>query len=208
MRRPPAASALPPIRDQGPSVDRPRSVLGVVRSIGIDLSHRFDRSADDDGERVVPTDTASIATFEGQIGRQVADFAAKAGIADMKLVLARDQGSLGICSETIAPTAPGREVGRRRSANVLRPGGLSARWSARCRAGTVDLTMAGHLLADVVDVEVIDQIVGGRGRETGEAEREGDLRKPFQPDIRPRTGQADVEPVVDTHRQVRRRLCT
>jgi NAD(P)-dependent dehydrogenase (short-subunit alcohol dehydrogenase family) len=58
---------------------------------------------DDDGERGVIINTASIAAFEGQIG-QVAYSAAKAGIAGMTLTMARDLGSLGIRVNTIAPS--------------------------------------------------------------------------------------------------------
>jgi NAD(P)-dependent dehydrogenase (short-subunit alcohol dehydrogenase family) len=57
----------------------------------------------DDGERGVIINTASIAAFEGQIG-QVAYTAAKAGIAGMSLTMARDLGSMGIRVNTIAPS--------------------------------------------------------------------------------------------------------
>ena len=57
----------------------------------------------EDGERGVIIQTASIAAFEGQIG-QVAYAAAKAGIAGMTLVMARDLGSLGIRVVTVAPS--------------------------------------------------------------------------------------------------------
>jgi NAD(P)-dependent dehydrogenase (short-subunit alcohol dehydrogenase family) len=58
---------------------------------------------DDNGERGVILNTASIAAFEGQIG-QVAYTAAKAGIAGMSLTMARDLGSLGIRVMAIAPS--------------------------------------------------------------------------------------------------------
>lgn len=57
----------------------------------------------EDGERGVIINTASIAAFEGQIG-QVAYTASKAGVAGMTLVVARDLGSLGIRCMTIAPS--------------------------------------------------------------------------------------------------------
>ena len=57
----------------------------------------------EDGERGVIINTASIAAFEGQIG-QVAYTAAKAGIAGMSLTMARDLGGLGIRVNTIAPS--------------------------------------------------------------------------------------------------------
>jgi NAD(P)-dependent dehydrogenase (short-subunit alcohol dehydrogenase family) len=59
--------------------------------------------SNDDGERGVIVNTASIAAFEGQIG-QVAYTAAKAGIAGMSLTMARDLGSMGIRVNTIAPS--------------------------------------------------------------------------------------------------------
>jgi NAD(P)-dependent dehydrogenase (short-subunit alcohol dehydrogenase family) len=58
---------------------------------------------DENGERGVILNTASIAAFEGQIG-QVAYTAAKAGIAGMTLTMARDLGSLGIRVMAIAPS--------------------------------------------------------------------------------------------------------
>ncbi|GAB2857243.1 SDR family NAD(P)-dependent oxidoreductase [Nocardioides pacificus] len=58
---------------------------------------------DEDGERGVIINTASIAAFEGQIG-QVAYSAAKAGIAGMTLTMARDLGSFGIRVLAIAPS--------------------------------------------------------------------------------------------------------
>jgi NAD(P)-dependent dehydrogenase (short-subunit alcohol dehydrogenase family) len=57
----------------------------------------------EDGERGVIIQTASIAAFEGQIG-QVAYAAAKAGIAGMTLTMARDLGGLGIRVNTVAPS--------------------------------------------------------------------------------------------------------
>ena len=58
---------------------------------------------DENDERGVIINTASIAAFEGQIG-QVAYTAAKAGIAGMSLTMARDLGSLGIRVMAIAPS--------------------------------------------------------------------------------------------------------
>jgi NAD(P)-dependent dehydrogenase (short-subunit alcohol dehydrogenase family) len=61
------------------------------------------RNEPEDDERGVIITTSSIAAFEGQIG-QVAYSAAKAGIAGMALVMARDLGSLGIRAVAIAPS--------------------------------------------------------------------------------------------------------
>ena len=56
----------------------------------------------DDGERGVIINTASIAAFEGQIG-QVAYAASKGGVAAMTLPAARELASFGIRVNTIAP---------------------------------------------------------------------------------------------------------
>jgi NAD(P)-dependent dehydrogenase (short-subunit alcohol dehydrogenase family) len=58
----------------------------------------------DDGERGVIINTASIAAFEGQIG-QVAYSASKGGIVGMTLPAARDLGKVGIRVMAIAPGA-------------------------------------------------------------------------------------------------------
>ena len=66
-------------------------------------AHMANNEPNEDDERGVLINTASIAAFEGQIG-QVAYTAAKAGIAGMTLTMARDLGMLGIRVNTIAPS--------------------------------------------------------------------------------------------------------
>ena len=56
----------------------------------------------EDGERGVIVNTASVAAFEGQVG-QVAYSASKAGVVGMTLPIARDLCKLGIRICTIAP---------------------------------------------------------------------------------------------------------
>jgi 3-hydroxyacyl-CoA dehydrogenase/3-hydroxy-2-methylbutyryl-CoA dehydrogenase len=56
----------------------------------------------DDGEKGVVVNVASIAAFEGQIG-QAAYSASKGGVAAMTLPLARDLASLGVRVNCIAP---------------------------------------------------------------------------------------------------------
>ncbi len=81
--------------------------------IGVNLVGLFDvvrRTAaviaanepNDDGERGVIVNVASIAAFEGQVG-QAAYSASKGGVAAMTLPLARDLAGLGIRVMTIAP---------------------------------------------------------------------------------------------------------
>jgi len=80
--------------------------LNLVATFNIARLAAFSMSTNepnDDGERGVIINTASIAAFEGQIG-QVSYSAAKAGIAGMSLTMARDLGSLGIRVNTIAPS--------------------------------------------------------------------------------------------------------
>lgn len=55
-----------------------------------------------DGERGVVINTASVAAFEGQIG-QAAYSASKGGVTAMTLPIARDLGSIGVRVCTIAP---------------------------------------------------------------------------------------------------------
>ena len=57
---------------------------------------------DDDGQRGVIINTASIAAFDGQIG-QAAYSASKGAIVGMTLPIARDLASFGIRIMTIAP---------------------------------------------------------------------------------------------------------
>ena len=59
-------------------------------------------TADDDGQRGVVINTASIAAFEGQIG-QIAYSASKGGVAGMTVPAARDLARHGIRVNTIAP---------------------------------------------------------------------------------------------------------
>ena len=61
-----------------------------------------DNDPNDQGERGVIVNTASVAAFEGQVG-QAAYSASKGGVAAMALPLAREFARLGIRVNTIAP---------------------------------------------------------------------------------------------------------
>lgn len=65
--------------------------------------HMSKNEPNEDQERGVIINTASIAAFEGQIG-QVAYTASKAAVAGMCLTMARDLGSFGIRVNAIAPS--------------------------------------------------------------------------------------------------------
>lgn len=60
------------------------------------------QTPNEDGERGVIINVASVAAFEGQIG-QVAYSASKAGVVGMTLTMARDLCAFGIRVVTIAP---------------------------------------------------------------------------------------------------------
>jgi NAD(P)-dependent dehydrogenase (short-subunit alcohol dehydrogenase family) len=91
----------------------PHSLGGFTRTIGINLIGTFNllrlaaeamtrNTPNDDGERGVVVNTASVAAFDGQIG-QAAYSASKAGIVGMTLPIARELARFGIRVMTIAP---------------------------------------------------------------------------------------------------------
>lgn len=79
------------------------NLIGTFNTNRLCAHHMSTNEPNDDEERGVLINTASIAAFEGQIG-QVAYTAAKAGVAGMTLTMARDLGTLGIRVNTIAPS--------------------------------------------------------------------------------------------------------
>ncbi len=79
------------------------NLIGSFNVNAIIAEHMARNEPNEEGERGVMINTASIAAFEGQIG-QVAYTAAKGGIAAMTLTMARDLGTLGIRCMTIAPS--------------------------------------------------------------------------------------------------------
>jgi NAD(P)-dependent dehydrogenase (short-subunit alcohol dehydrogenase family) len=89
------------------------SLAGFVRTININLIGTFNmirlaaeamagNAPNDEGERGVIVNTASVAAFDGQMG-QAAYSASKAGVAGMTLPVARDLSRNGIRVMTIAP---------------------------------------------------------------------------------------------------------
>ena len=91
----------------------PASLAGFTRVIQINLIGTFnairlaaavmaENSPDEEGERGVIINTASVAAFDGQIG-QAAYSASKGGIVGMTLPIARDLARTGIRVMTIAP---------------------------------------------------------------------------------------------------------
>ncbi|MFN3986425.1 MAG: 3-hydroxyacyl-CoA dehydrogenase [Rhodocyclaceae bacterium] len=93
--------------------DGPHRLESFSRTVGINLIGTFNMvrlaaaamaaaSADENGERGVIVNTASVAAFDGQIG-QAGYAASKAGIVGMTLPLARELARSGIRVMTIAP---------------------------------------------------------------------------------------------------------
>ena len=78
------------------------NLLGTFNVLRLAAASMVDNDPDDDGERGVCVNTASIAAFDGQIG-QVAYAASKGGIVGLTLPAARDLAGRGVRVVTIAP---------------------------------------------------------------------------------------------------------
>ncbi len=78
------------------------NLVGSFNCIRLVSAEMEKNDPQDDGERGVIINTASVAAFEGQMG-QAAYGASKAGVAGMTLPVARDLMNIGIRVNTIAP---------------------------------------------------------------------------------------------------------
>jgi NAD(P)-dependent dehydrogenase (short-subunit alcohol dehydrogenase family) len=78
------------------------NLVGTFNSLRYAAAAMAGNDPDDDGERGVIVNTASIAAFDGQIG-QVAYSASKGAIVGLTLPAARDLAAVGIRVNTIAP---------------------------------------------------------------------------------------------------------
>jgi NAD(P)-dependent dehydrogenase (short-subunit alcohol dehydrogenase family) len=78
------------------------NLIGTFNVLRLAANAMLENEPNDDGERGVCVNTASIAAFDGQIG-QVAYAASKGGVVGMTLPAARDVASKGIRVVTIAP---------------------------------------------------------------------------------------------------------
>jgi 3-hydroxyacyl-CoA dehydrogenase / 3-hydroxy-2-methylbutyryl-CoA dehydrogenase len=93
---------------KGPHPLQPFEIIIAINLIGTFNVLRFAAASmigndpDEDGERGVCVNTASIAAFDGQVG-QVAYSASKGGVVGMTLPVARDLAQYGIRVNTIAP---------------------------------------------------------------------------------------------------------
>jgi len=78
------------------------NLIGTFNVIRLTAQRMSTNERNDEGERGVVVNTASVAAFDGQIG-QAAYSASKGGVVGMTLPIARDLASLGIRVCTIAP---------------------------------------------------------------------------------------------------------
>jgi len=78
------------------------NLIGTFNVIRLAAAEMAKNQPNEEGERGVIINTASIAAFEGQIG-QAAYSASKGGVVGMTLPIARDLAPLGIRVMTIAP---------------------------------------------------------------------------------------------------------
>ncbi|KQC09051.1 MAG: 3-hydroxy-2-methylbutyryl-CoA dehydrogenase [Smithella sp. SDB] len=78
------------------------NLVGTLNVIRLAVEQMMNNKPNEEGEKGVIINTASIAAFEGQIG-QVAYSASKAGIVGMTLPIAREISEYGIRIVTIAP---------------------------------------------------------------------------------------------------------
>src|SRR3712207_4634516 len=78
------------------------NLIGTFNALRFAAKAMLDNEPDEEGERGVCVNTASIAAFDGQIG-QLAYSASKGGVVGMTLPAARDLSGVGIRVNTIAP---------------------------------------------------------------------------------------------------------
>ncbi len=78
------------------------NLIGTFNVIRLAAEQMQHNKPDEDGQRGVMINTASVAAFDGQIG-QAAYSASKGGVAAMTLPIARELAALGIRVMTIAP---------------------------------------------------------------------------------------------------------
>jgi NAD(P)-dependent dehydrogenase (short-subunit alcohol dehydrogenase family) len=78
------------------------NLIGTFNTLRLAATAMTDNEPNDEGERGVCVNTASIAAFDGQIG-QVAYSASKGGIVGLTLPAARDLAGRGVRVVTIAP---------------------------------------------------------------------------------------------------------
>lgn len=78
------------------------NLIGTFNVLRLAAEQMANNEIDEQGQRGVIINTASVAAFDGQMG-QAAYSASKAGVVGMTLPIARDLASIGVRNMTIAP---------------------------------------------------------------------------------------------------------
>ena len=78
------------------------NLIGTINTLRLAASAMVGNEPDDEGERGICVNTASIAAFDGQIG-QVSYSASKGGIVGLTLPVARELAGKGVRVMTVAP---------------------------------------------------------------------------------------------------------
>lgn len=136
----------------------PHAMSSFLRTLNINLGGTFNmvrlaaeimqqQPADDDGERGVIVNTASVAAFDGQIG-QAAYAASKGGVVAMTLPLARELARFGIRVVTIAPGIMETPMLLKMPADVQEALGRSVPFPPRLGKATEFAGLVEHVLGN------------------------------------------------------------
>ena len=136
----------------------PHAMGSFLRTLNINLGGTFNmvrlaaeimqqQPPDDDGERGVIINTASVAAFDGQIG-QAAYAASKGGVVAMTLPLARELARFGIRVVTIAPGIMETPMLLKMPADVQEALGRSVPFPPRLGKATEFAGLVEHVLGN------------------------------------------------------------
>lgn len=136
----------------------PHAMSSFLRTLNINLGGTFNmvrlaaeimqqEPPDDDGERGVIINTASVAAFDGQIG-QAAYAASKGGVVAMTLPLARELARSGIRVVTIAPGIMETPMLLKMPADVQEALGRSVPFPSRLGKATEFAGLVEHVLGN------------------------------------------------------------
>jgi len=125
------------------------NLIGTFNAIRLAAAAMAQGSPNDEGERGVIINTASIAAFDGQIG-QAAYAASKAGIVGMTLPIARELARHGIRTVTIAPGLFGTPMMSSMSAEVQESLGKLTPFPPRLGRPAEYAALVQHIIENVM----------------------------------------------------------